>query len=80
MLLGVYYPGQAYPGRAPAYPAVVYTPTFRYRATVPYEARTVTVRREARTAIVPLERISARPRESRIAVVPRESRTASTEY
>jgi hypothetical protein len=80
MLLGVYYPGQAYPGRAPNYPAVVYTATFRYRATVPYEARTVTVRREARTAIVPLERISARPRESRIAVVPRESRTASTEY
>lgn len=80
MLLGVYYPGQAYPGRAPNYPAVVYTATFRYVARVPYESRSVAVRREARTAVVPQERIPARPRESRIAVVPRESRTASTEY
>ena len=25
-MLGVYYPGQAYPGRAPNYPAVIFTP------------------------------------------------------
>lgn len=80
MLLGVYYPGQAYPGRAPDYPPVVYTPTFRYVARVPYESRSVTVRREARTVVVPMDRIAARPRESRIAVVPREARTVDTEY
>lgn len=79
-MFGAFYPGQSYPAQAPDYPAVVYAPTFRYRATVPYELRTVTVRREARTAVVPLDRVAARPRESRIAVVPRESRTASTEY
>ncbi len=59
MLLGVYYPGQAYPGRAPDYPPVAYNPTFRYLARVPYESRTATVRRETRTAIVPQDRRSA---------------------
>jgi hypothetical protein len=59
MLLGVYYPGQAYPGRAPDYPPVVYTPTFRYVARVPYESRSVIVRGETRTAIVPRDRRSA---------------------
>lgn len=54
-MLGVYYPGQAYPGRAPAYPAILYTPTYYYRATVPQDLRTIAVSRERRTVIVPRE-------------------------
>ena len=54
-MLGVYYPGQVWPGRAPDYPPIVYVASYEYVAIVPYESRTAVVRQEPRTAVVPYE-------------------------
>lgn len=58
-MFGVFYPGQMYPAQSPEYPAVIYNPTYRYRAVVPYESRTVAVKRENRVIVVPHDTRSA---------------------